>query len=111
MHISRPLLPNSNSMATIAISDTDYFKTLGIQIKEGRNFSGSMASDSLSMIINEAAVQRMRFKEPLNQLIDWEQTLHPAHVIGVVNDALMTSPYDPAMPTYFMFKPTWSNTI
>src|SRR5256885_191859 len=67
-------------MATIAVSDIDYFKTLGIQIKDGKNFIGNLAADSLSIIINEAAVKRMRLKQPLNQSIDWGQTTQPARV-------------------------------
>ncbi len=98
-------------MATIAVSDTDYFKTLGITIKEGRNFEGNFDADSLSMIINEAAAKRMRFKQALNQSVDWWQTTKRARVVAVVSDALMQSPFDPAVPTYFMFKPTWANCI
>jgi putative ABC transport system permease protein len=99
------------SLATIAVSDADYFKTLGMLIKEGRNFTGNLANDSLSMIINEAAAKRMRFKEALNQSIDWGQTTQRARVIGVVSNALMTSPFSPAVPTYFMLNPDKSSTI
>jgi putative ABC transport system permease protein len=98
--------PNETlSMATIAVSDADYFKTLGMQIREGKNFTGNLGSDSLSMIINEAAAKRMRFKEPLNQAVDWGQTVQRAKVIGVVSNALMGSPFSPAVPTYFMLNP------
>jgi ABC-type antimicrobial peptide transport system permease subunit len=98
-------------MAMVAISDQDYFKTLGMTIVEGKNFDGNLASDSLSMIINEAAVKRFRFKHPLNQIIDWGQTTQPARIIGVVKNALMASPFDPALPTYFMFNPKWRGSI
>ncbi len=98
--------PNETlSMATVAVSDADYFKTLGMQLREGRNFTGNLGSDSLSMIINEAAARRMRFKEPLNQAVDWGQTAQRAKVIGVVGNALMGSPFSPAVPTYFMLSP------
>jgi putative ABC transport system permease protein len=101
----------SLELGTIAISDTDYFKTLGLHIVEGKNFFGDVGADSLCMIINEAAVKRMRFKQALNQSIDWGQTKKPAKVIAVVNDALMESPFASALPTYFMFQPSWSNCI
>src|SRR5258706_8442062 len=96
---------------TIAVSDVDYFKTLGMQIIRGRNFTGSIGADSLSMIINEAAAKRMRFKEPLNQSIDWGQTTQHATVIAVVKDALMTSPFSNHAPTYFMFRPDFASSI
>jgi ABC-type antimicrobial peptide transport system permease subunit len=96
---------------TIDISDVDYFKTLGMQLVEGRNFSGSIGADSLKMIINEAAAKRMRFKEALGQSIDWGQTTQRATVIGVVKDALMTSPFSNNAPTYFMFRPDAASSI
>ncbi len=96
-------------MATISVSDTDYFKTLGMQLTAGRNFYGNEAADSLSLILNEAAVKRLRFKEPLNQNITW--AFGKQRVIGVVKDALMISPYSPAEPTFFVFIPGWANSI
>ncbi|HEY6974962.1 MAG TPA: FtsX-like permease family protein, partial [Chitinophagaceae bacterium] len=96
-------------MATIAVSDADYFKTLGMKLKEGRNFVGDLKADSLSVILNEAAVKRLRFKEALNQNITWASGKQ--RVIGVVKDALMMSPFAPPEPTFFVYQPTWENTI
>jgi hypothetical protein len=96
---------------TIAVSDADYFKTLGMHIIDGRNFTGDIGADSLSMIINEAAAKRMRLKNPVGQKIDWGQTVQPATIIAVVSDALMTSPFSNNAPTYFMFKPDYGSSI
>ncbi len=83
-------------MGGILVSD-DYFKTLGMTIIEGRGFSG--VGDTNTAILNEAAVKRMRLKEPvINQMIGSDAQ---TRVIGVVKDALMLSPYDPADPTMF----------
>jgi ABC-type antimicrobial peptide transport system permease subunit len=102
----------SLGLGTIGTSDADYFKTFGMQIKEGRNFTGNPGADSLSAILNEAAVKRMRFKEPLNQIIAWPfTTVKRIRIIGVVKDALMTSPFSPAEPTIFIYQPDWSNVI
>ncbi len=98
-------------LATIGVSDADYFKTMEIQIKQGGNFTGNLAADSLSVILNEAAVKRMRFKKPLNQIITWHDVPQKARVIGVVKDALMSSPFSPAEPTIFIYDPGWSNII
>jgi putative ABC transport system permease protein len=105
-------LPDESlGLATIAVSDADYFKTMGIEIKEGRNFTGDPGADSLSVILNEAAVNRMRYKEPLNQIITWHDVPQRVRVIGVVKDALMSSPFSPAEPTIFIYDPDWSSTI
>jgi ABC-type antimicrobial peptide transport system permease subunit len=101
----------SLGLATIAISDADYFKTTGMEIIAGRNFTGNMKSDSLTVILNEAAVKRMRYKDALNQVITWHDVPQKARVIGVVKDALMASPFLPAEPAIFVFIPDWANTI
>ncbi len=107
-------LPNEPlSLAMNALADTDYFKTLGIQFKEGRNFMGNFGADSTCVILNEAAVKRMRFKQPLNQVISWSLSNAPRdlHVIGVVKDALTNAPFSAAEPTIFVFQPGWTFTV
>jgi putative ABC transport system permease protein len=65
--------------------DYDYLKTLGIQLKEGRDFSKEFASDSInSIIINSKMVVEMGLTDPLGKQInnndrDWT-------IIGVVAD-------------------------
>src|SRR4051812_29896235 len=58
---------------------------------------------------NGFAVGRLRFKGALNQNIRWASGKQ--HVIGVVKDALMMSLFAPAEPTFFVYQPTWENTI
>ncbi|HVU97895.1 MAG TPA: ABC transporter permease [Puia sp.] len=91
-------------LAEIDISD-DYFKTMGMQFTAGHGFSGNLAADSLNVILNEAAVKRMRYKEPIGQVINLYDQDRKIKVIGVAKDALMLSPFDPAEPTMFVFDP------
>jgi ABC-type antimicrobial peptide transport system permease subunit len=83
-------------MGTLFVSD-DYFETTGMNIKEGRNFTGSQ--DSTSVIFNEAAVKRLRLKNPVNQKIRFNGGEYT--IAGVVKDALMVSPFTAADPTMF----------
>ena len=98
------------TLAMNSVSDPDYFKTVGMQIKEGKNFTGNFGVDSLSVILNEAAVKRMRFKEPINQIITWSLSNAPnrLRVIGVVNDALTSAPFSAAEPMMFVYQPDWT---
>ncbi|MFT3750507.1 MAG: ABC transporter permease [Agriterribacter sp.] len=84
-------------MGTIIVSE-DYFKTVGMNINEGRNFSS--AYDSTSVIFNEAAIKRMRLQNPVGQKINWQG--HQLTITGVVQDALMVSPFSAADPTMFL---------
>ena len=69
--------------------DYDYFKTLGIKLIKGRNFSPGFGTDSLSIIINETAARQLGYKNPLNEkLFTWVGggRLVSYNIIGVVKD-------------------------
>jgi putative ABC transport system permease protein len=73
--------------------DYDYLKTLGIHIKQGRNFSRDFQTDSASgVVINEAAVQQLGWSHtnPIGKSIV-RSGQHEYKVIGVVNDFNYTS--------------------
>jgi len=87
-------------MGTILVSE-DYFKTVGMNISEGRDFSN--AYDSTSVIFNETAIKTLRLKNPVGQKINWQGTQFT--IAGVVKDALMLSPFKAADPTMFFCVP------
>jgi putative ABC transport system permease protein len=102
----------ANEPLTLAgnnVGDSDYFRTLGTEMVAGRNFVGNYAADSTAVILNETAVKRMRFKQPIGQIISWTSTNGPQRlrVIGVVKDALSTSPFQPAEPTVLFYHPEY----
>lgn len=84
-------------MGIIMVAE-DYFKTLGITMRQGRDFTSGM--DTTSVIFNESAIQKMRIKNPVNQIITVEG--RQFHIAGVAKDALMVSPFAPADPTMFL---------
>ncbi len=53
---------NSVNMDTWDV-DHDYFKTLGLELKEGRLFDKNRPADSLAVIINETALKNFGFTE------------------------------------------------
>ncbi|MBS1529839.1 MAG: ABC transporter permease, partial [Bacteroidetes bacterium] len=79
----------------------DYFKTMGMAMAAGRDFSGDWQNDTLNVIVNEATVRRIGLKDPVNQMIGWNGSNQPVRIIGVVKDALMESPYMPVAPAIF----------
>ncbi len=67
--------------------DYDFFKTLDIELAEGRAFSPDMPTDSSAIIVNETAVALMGFDDPLSeQVTDHYQNNKPYNIIGVVKD-------------------------
>jgi hypothetical protein len=92
--------PNmTDDFANIRVT-TDYGKTIGWQFVDGRDFSNQYLTDSLALIINEAAVKYMNLKNPVGENIRVGRKKE-YHVIGVVKDMVMSSPYDPAKQTIY----------
>jgi putative ABC transport system permease protein len=77
----------------------DYGKTIGWEIKEGRDFSRDFASDTAAFILNESAVKFIGLKDPVGTVIHWNE--RPFTIIGVVKDLLVQSPYQPVRPSMF----------
>ncbi len=65
--------------------DYDYINTLGIQLKEGRDFSREFASDSInSIIINSKMAQELVLTDPVGKELDNNGQI--LTVVGVVED-------------------------
>ena len=77
----------------------DYGKTIGWNFKEGRDFSAQLASDSVAIVINETAVRYMGLKQPIDETVKWNERNY--HIIGVIKDMVMGSPFEPVQPTLF----------
>ena len=97
----------STVFSTIA-TDYDYTKTLGIKMSAGRDFSREFA-DSNGVILNQAAVKRMGFKNPVGQMLKWNDK--PMVVVGVIPDIQMESPYRAVSPLTIIFNKNWVSFI
>jgi putative ABC transport system permease protein len=93
--------------STIA-TDYDYTKTIGIHLIAGRDFSRDYA-DSNSVILNEAAVKRMGLKNPVGEMLKWNDK--KMTVIGVVPDIQMESPFRPISPLTIIFNKDWTGNV
>jgi putative ABC transport system permease protein len=100
----------SLEMATTAIS-TDYFKTIGTALKSGHDFTNDAGPDTLNIVINEAAAKVFRLKDPLNQLITFDYRKNPMRIIGVVENAIVGSPFYSAGPALYVYNPGWTGSI
>jgi putative ABC transport system permease protein len=77
----------------------DFGKTVGWHLKEGRDFSRAFPSDSTAYVVNEAAIKFTGFKDPIGKIIYDDGVPH--HIIGVVENLVMESPYQRASQTIF----------
>lgn len=80
----------------------EFGKTVGWSIRQGRDFSRDFGLDSSAMIINEAAARVIGFKDPIGRQVTFDGEKYS--IIGVVNDMITQSPYDPPEPSIFLSK-------
>ena len=100
--------PNSLPLFGTIGTTQDFGKTIGWQIKEGRDFSRDFA-DSTSMILNESAVKLTGLKNIVGKNIKFNDKQYA--VVGVIKDMVMQSPYEPVQPTIFLVDPDWVGLI
>lgn len=79
---------------------SDYGKTIGWNVIQGRDFSRDRLSDSTAMILNRAAAEYMGFKDPVGETVIWSGDKF--EVVGVVENIITRSPYAEITPTIFV---------
>jgi ABC-type antimicrobial peptide transport system permease subunit len=90
--------------------DEDVTQTMGLSLVTGRDFNlKEFPTDSTGMIINESAAKVMNFKDPLGKIVkDGDQAYH---IIGVIKDFILQSPYYPTKPMIIEGAKGWFNVI
>jgi putative ABC transport system permease protein len=80
---------NPYTLVTLPV-DYNYLSTYTLKMNEGRYFSKNISSDTLAIILNEAAVKKLNIKNPLNseQLtsLENENNVSSLKIIGIVKD-------------------------
>jgi len=84
----------------------EYAKSLNLKIVEGRDFSRDFASDSLGVLINETAKKYLGMQNPVGKFLkddDEEDPSPPLKIIGVVQDMITQSPYEPVKQGVYVY--------
>jgi putative ABC transport system permease protein len=78
-------------------------QTLGMTIKEGREFSPDYGADTMGILFNEAAIKYMGYKDPVGKQVElWGQQ---RHIVGVVKDFNFESLHKDIGPAFFILNP------
>jgi len=91
-------------------ADEAVAKTMGLEIIAGRDLDlKTYPTDSTAAIVNESMVALMNFEEPIGQTVkdngvDW-------HIVGVVKDFIMNSPFQKVEPMIIEGARAWFNVI
>jgi putative ABC transport system permease protein len=110
----------SNQLINTLSVDEDFTAALGMEIKEGRNFYHSSASDtSIETILNETAARELGIPAPFTgQQIIWNEDQHAkqkyyATIVGIVKDFHFASMKNEIKPFVFVANKNrrWNYTI
>lgn len=91
----------------------DFGKAVNWQVVQGRDFSRDFSMDSAGLILNESAARYMGLRHPIGESVQYLRSKRidqRYHVVGVVKDLVMESPYAPVQPTIFMIDYAQANT-
>ena len=103
--------PNSKPMFSNASVGYDFVKTLKLKLLEGRDFSKDYATDSVGYLLNEEAVKKTGYKDPIGKrLTFWGKK---GTIVGVLKDFHLNSIHDPIRPLIIWFKEDerWGNAL
>ncbi len=90
-------------------SDIRPVEIFGLTLVEGRDIDVTKyATDSTAVILNETAVEIMGFENPIGQIISDGPKYH---VVGVVEDFVMGSPFGKAIPLVIESSESWFTTF
>lgn len=90
--------------------DDGIVRTAGLKLLQGRDFDlAKYPTDSLGVLLNESALKLMAFKDPIGQII--KDNGHDWHVIGVVEDFVVRSPFQKVTPLVIQGAKGWFNVI
>ncbi len=92
-----------NTLFGVVQTDYDFTRTLGMQLKDGRDFSPDRGTDSLSVLINEESARRMGMKDPVGKTLKlWDKDYS---IIGLLKDFHYNSVYSPVEPLIVQLAP------
>ena len=89
--------PNEKIIFDMYFTDADWAKTVGATIIEGRDIDiNTYSTDSTAVLLNESALKIINFEHPIGEIVNING--NDFHVVGVVKDFILRSPYEPVVP-------------
>jgi len=103
---------DTNTTIWVYSADAGLVRTMGLKLVDGRDIDAAkFPADSFSLLVNEAAVKTMGFKNPVGQILTNNGGREHWQIVGVVKDFVTRSPYDEVPPTVIMGPGAWFNTM
>lgn len=87
-------------------TDAGFVKTMGVELLQGRDIDiYNYPTDSTAILLNESAVKAMHVKKPLGMIVKNFGDMQ-FHVVGVVKDFILESPFEKKVNPIIIFGPS-----
>jgi ABC-type antimicrobial peptide transport system permease subunit len=93
--------PGLNTSFADATVGYDFVKTMHLKMKEGHDFSRDFGTDSTGYIVNETAVKKIGYQNPIGQPLSWGD--QHGKIIGVLKDFHFNSLHEAIEPLIIRF--------
>lgn len=103
--------PNSKPMFTNVSVGYDFVQTMKLTLVAGRDFSRDFATDSVGYLLNEEAVKRTGYKDPIGKpLTLWQKK---GKIVGVIKNFHFNSLHEPIKPLIVRLgeEEKWGNAL
>ncbi|WP_028298025.1 ABC transporter permease [Olivibacter sitiensis] len=95
-----------NMSFELARAESDFVKTVGLTLIDGRDFDyARLPADSSSVILNEAAIKTMGLENPVGKYLKWGDDTYT--IVGVFKDFISGSPYRDITPMLVYPSKNW----
>ncbi|MDN5287894.1 MAG: transporter permease [Mucilaginibacter sp.] len=101
--------PNADISLDVVMTEWDYEKAARLKFIAGRPFSREYKTDSSGVILNEAALRVIGYKEPIGKTIKLGDEV--LTITGVIKNVLINNPFKPVSPEAILFNPSNVNTV
>ena len=93
--------PEAESDFTVTWVNEEYGKTIQWKVLQGRDFSRDFGTDTDAVIINKSAAKYLGLENPIGEFITRKSGEQPRQIIGVVDDVVAGSPYEPVRAGFY----------
>jgi predicted permease len=101
----RPADPDAESSAAVTRTGTGYFRTLGVPLLAGRDFTGADVKGSARVaVVNEAFARKFSLAEPIGRRMAMGRGDKPLdiQIVGLVADMKYSDVRTPAPPQFYL---------
>jgi putative ABC transport system permease protein len=101
--------PNAFQGLDVIMSEWDFEKTAKLNFRQGRPFSREYKTDSNAVILNEAALNMINYKDPVGKTMkSGNRTLT---IVGIIENMVVVNPFEPVRPMVLMFNSDNANNF